>query len=105
MILSGATMRITVLKQYAKGLAAHHHDREEAEGIDRTLRRVKGFLWHGNIRAVLPCRAIEQPTQHSGLNIPGTSRRLRHADGNDASVRTREGHDAIHAAPDARRTP
>ena len=49
------TMRITVLRQYAKGLAAHHHDREEAEGIDRALRRVKGFLWHGNIRAVLPC--------------------------------------------------
>ena len=49
------TMRITVLRQYAKGLAAHHHDRAEAEGIDRALRRVKGFLWHGNIRAVLPC--------------------------------------------------
>ncbi len=47
-------MRITVLRQYAKGLAAHHHDREEAEGIDRALRRVKVFLWHGNIRAVLP---------------------------------------------------
>lgn len=49
------TMRITVLRQYAKGLAAHHHDREEAEGIDRALRRVKGFLWHGNIPAVIPC--------------------------------------------------
>ena len=51
------------------------------------------------------CPMIEQPTQHPGLNNPGTSCRLRHVDGSDASVGTREGHDAIHAAPDARRTP
>ena len=49
------TMRITVLRQYAKGLLTHHHDREEAEEVDRALRRIKGFLWHGNIRAALPC--------------------------------------------------
>ncbi len=49
------TMRITVLRQYARGLVNHHHDREEAEEIDRALRRIKGYLWHGNIRAALPC--------------------------------------------------
>ena len=49
------TMRITVLRQYAKGLLTHHHDREKAEEVDRALRRIKGFLWHGNIRAALPC--------------------------------------------------
>ena len=49
------TMRITVLRQFAKGLAGHHRDQGEAEGIDRALRRIKGFLWHGNIRAALPC--------------------------------------------------
>ncbi len=49
------TMRITVPRQCAKGLAAHHRDREEAEGIDRAPGRVKGFLWHGNVRAALPC--------------------------------------------------
>ena len=49
------TMHITVLRQYAKGLVNHHHDREEAEDIDRELRRIKGYLWHGNIRAALLC--------------------------------------------------
>ena len=49
------TMRITVLRQYAKGLAGCHHDQGKAEEIDRALRRIKGFLWHGNIRAALPC--------------------------------------------------
>ena len=49
------TMRLTVLRQFAKGLVNHHHDREEAEEIDRELRRIKGYLWHGNIRSALPC--------------------------------------------------
>ncbi|MDE0521744.1 MAG: ISKra4 family transposase [Boseongicola sp.] len=49
------TMRVTVLRQHAKGLAGCHHDHEEAEEVDRALSRIKGFLWHGNIRAALPC--------------------------------------------------
>ena len=40
------TMRITVRRQYVKGLA-HHHD-DTAKELDRDLRRIKGFLWHGN---------------------------------------------------------
>ena len=68
------TMRIKVLRRYAKGLLTRHHDREEAEEIDRALRRIKGFLWHGNIRAALPCvddlamdlECIE--TRYSNLN-------------------------------------
>ncbi|MDE0307014.1 MAG: hypothetical protein OXI87_19355 [Albidovulum sp.] len=48
-------MRITVLRQYAKGLADRHHDREETEEIDRAPRRIKGFLRHGSLRAALPC--------------------------------------------------
>ena len=44
-----------MVRQYAKGLAGYHHDHEEAEEVDGTLRRIKGFLWHGNIRAALPC--------------------------------------------------
>ena len=48
-------MRSTVLRQYAKGLVGCHHDHEEAEEVDRALRRIKGFLWRGNIRAALPC--------------------------------------------------
>ncbi len=49
------TMRITVLRQFARGLVNHHNDREEAEEIDRALRRIKGCRWHGNIRAVHSC--------------------------------------------------
>ena len=36
------------------------------------------------------CRTIEQPTQHSGLNNPGTSRKLRHVDGNCRGIVKRE---------------
>ena len=42
------TRRITMLR-------LRLHDREAAEGIDRALRCLKWFPWHGNIRAVLPC--------------------------------------------------
>ena len=49
------SMRITVLRQHAKGLAGCHHDRDEAEKFDRSLRRIKGFLWHGNLHAAFPC--------------------------------------------------
>ena len=49
------TMRITVLRQYVKGLAVYRYNREEAEGIDRALRRIKGFLWHSNIRSAISC--------------------------------------------------
>ena len=42
------TMRLTVLGQYAKGLA--HHDKEEAQAAERELKRIKGYLWNGNHR-------------------------------------------------------
>ncbi len=48
------TMRLTVLRQYARDLVSHHHDREEAEDIDRKLRRIGGNLWNGNHRAAVP---------------------------------------------------
>ena len=46
-------MRLTVLGQYAKGLA--HHDDEEAHAIERELKRIKGYLWNGNHREALVC--------------------------------------------------
>ena len=46
-------MRLTVLGQYAKGLA--HHDDEEAHAIERELKRIKGYLWNGNHREALAC--------------------------------------------------
>ena len=47
------TMRLTVLGQYAKGLA--HHDEEEARVAERELKRIKGYLWNGNHREALTC--------------------------------------------------
>lgn len=41
------TMRITVMGQYVKGLA--HHNPDEADAADSQLRRIKGFLWNGNL--------------------------------------------------------
>ncbi len=44
-------MRLTVLGQYAKGLA--HHDRKEAEEAETNLEKIKWHLWHGNVREAL----------------------------------------------------
>ena len=41
------TMRITVMRQYVKGLS--HHNPEEGQAVDRLLRQIKGFLWNGNL--------------------------------------------------------
>lgn len=49
------TMRLTVLRQYVRGLA--HRDEQEAEELDRLLCRIKGLLWHGNLHEALPCCA------------------------------------------------
>ena len=45
------TMRLTMLGQYAKGLA--HHDEAAAHAAERELKRIKGFLWNGNHRDAL----------------------------------------------------
>ena len=47
------TMRLTVLGQYAKGLA--HNDEGQARIAERELRRIKGYLWNGNHREALAC--------------------------------------------------
>ncbi len=41
------TVRLTVMQQYAKGLA--HPNPEEAEQMSRILRQIKGYLWNGNL--------------------------------------------------------
>jgi hypothetical protein len=40
------TMRLTVLCQYARGIA--HHDDAAGERLLTNLERIKWFLWHGN---------------------------------------------------------
>ena len=47
------TMRLTVMGQYVKGLA--HHNETEAAEVERTLKRIKGFLWNGNTNEALIC--------------------------------------------------
>jgi hypothetical protein len=39
-------MRLTVLEQYACGVA--HHDADEGTRLLRKLERTKWLLWHGN---------------------------------------------------------
>lgn len=39
-------MRLTVLEQYARGVA--HHDADEGARLLHTLERIKWLLWHGN---------------------------------------------------------
>ncbi|MXQ10588.1 ISKra4 family transposase [Microvirga makkahensis] len=41
------TMQITVLRQFAQGLV--HHDKNAGTAVLDGLRRIKWFLWHGNI--------------------------------------------------------
>ena len=48
-------MRLTVLEQYARGVA--HHDGAEGERLLRILKRVKWLLWHGNVH-----RALDEAT-------------------------------------------
>ncbi|KAA1053949.1 ISKra4 family transposase [Azospirillum argentinense] len=45
------TMSLTVLGQYAKGLA--HHNVEEATAMQTALERIKWRLWHGDAREAL----------------------------------------------------
>jgi hypothetical protein len=39
-------MRLTVLSQYARGVA--EQDREASQGLLAALKRIKWFIWHGN---------------------------------------------------------
>ncbi|MFV0645319.1 MAG: ISKra4 family transposase [Sphingomonadaceae bacterium] len=41
------TMRLTVLRQYVKGLT--HYNDYDAEKLARLLCQIKGFLWNGNL--------------------------------------------------------
>ena len=40
------TMRVTVLEQYARGVA--HHDEAAGQRLLETLESIKWLLWHGN---------------------------------------------------------
>ena len=62
------TMRITVMRQYVKGLS--HHNRKEGQAADRLLRRIKGYLWKGNLHD--GHRAIEELDRNWNASRPIT---------------------------------
>ena len=41
-------MALPVMRQYVRGLS--HHDPDDADAAGRLLRRIKGYLWNGNLR-------------------------------------------------------
>jgi hypothetical protein len=66
-------MRLTVLGQYAKGLA--HHDRKEAEEIESDLEKIKWYLWHGNVRqALFRAEWVADGIESLENNYPGLKR-------------------------------
>jgi hypothetical protein len=63
------TMRLTVLGQYARGVA--HHD--EAKGADllKSLERIKWLLWHGNLqRASMASERFEDDVGELVVDYP-----------------------------------
>jgi hypothetical protein len=63
------TMRLTVLGQYARGVA--HHD--EAKGADllKSLERIKWLLWHGNLqRASMAIERFEDDVGELEVDYP-----------------------------------
>ena len=47
------TMRLTVLKQFAKGLS--HSDANEGKEFTEKLESAKWYLWHGNVEKAQDC--------------------------------------------------
>ena len=41
------TRRITVMRQYVRGLS--HQNPDAGQAVDRRLRQIKGYLWNGNL--------------------------------------------------------
>src|SRR3712207_259754 len=62
-------MRLTVLEQYARGVA--HQDAEEGARLLRELERIKGWLWHGNqYRALRAATWLEDAAGGLELDYP-----------------------------------
>jgi hypothetical protein len=67
------TMRLTVLDQYAKGLA--HHDPGEAADLRERLERIKWKLWHGGgCTALIRIRDLADDVDGLESDYPGLKR-------------------------------
>jgi len=71
-------MRLTVLEQYARGVA--HYDADEGERLLRTLERIKWLLWHGNgHRARQHADGLRDDTKELELDYPHLGKFTRSA--------------------------
>jgi hypothetical protein len=71
-------MRLTVLEQYARGVA--HHDEAEGARLLRGLERLKWLLWHGNrYRALQQADDLRDDIEALELDYPHLDRLARTA--------------------------
>ena len=72
------TMRLTVLEQYARGVA--HHDEAAGTRILESLESIKWLLWHGNhFRAAKRSEFFEDDVDGLEVDYPHLSKFLRAA--------------------------
>ena len=62
------TMRLTVMRQMAKGLPGEEDPKATEKALDH-LKRIKWYLWHGNVYRAL--QAVEDLTWHLDCLEPG----------------------------------
>jgi len=73
-------MRLTVLGQYAKGLA--HHNALEATALQDRLERIKWRLWHGDAdQAQNRARELAEDVAALSSGYPGLARLVKAAAG------------------------
>lgn len=83
-------MRLTVLEQYARGVA--HHDADEGARLLRELKRVKWLLWHGNgHRARQHADDLHDDVKRLELDYPHLGKFARSAQEFSVYIRSNEG--------------
>ena len=72
------TMRLTVLSQYARGVA--HHDEIKGASLLKSIERMKWLLWHGNlIRAGKTIESFEDDVEELETDYPNLNKFARAA--------------------------
>jgi hypothetical protein len=83
-------MRLTVLEQYARGVA--HHDQTEGDSLLKALSSIKWLLWHGNqYRAQQKTKYLRDDVESLDLNYQHLKRFRRSAPEFDVYIKTNAG--------------
>ena len=83
-------MRLTVLEQYARGVA--HHDQTEGDSLLKALSSIKWLLWHGNqYRAQQKTKYLRDDVESLDLNYQHLKRFRRSAHEFDVYIKTNAG--------------